>query len=206
MRVLIAPDIDLAAGSRGTAVAAALAGEGGEVVSLAQVGLCAWRGRILSAAETLLVREALGAGPAAVRGRECPGAEGDERPVVGYVCAGRWTDACAQARGDVVAVVDHAGLTWYSPLAGPNDEAVGPRFPRVDGVYVPEMVSERVGSLPGVTINSAVVAGVRHQDASSEWEQHMVDSLGFPASSTTLVPVALIASHVGMRMAAAVLL
>jgi hypothetical protein len=206
VRVLVAPDIDLGAGTRGAAVAAALAGEDGLVISLAQVGLPAWEGRPLSAADTQLIREAMGAGRRADREGDDMGVGDGERPVVGYVCTGRPTSVSLPAQSDVVAVVDHAGLTWRSPLAGPNDEAVGPRFPRVDGVYVPEVVMERVGGLPGVTITSAVVAGVRHQDALSDWERHVVDSLGFPVSSATLVAVALIAAHMGMRMAAAVLL
>src|SRR5580693_1992538 len=31
--------------------------------------------------------------------------------------------------GDLMAIEDHLNLTGTSPLVGPNDDAVGPRFP-----------------------------------------------------------------------------
>ena len=62
--------------------------------------------------------------------------------VVGYVCVGRPAAAREGARaagaGAVIAVTDHANLTWRSPLTGPNDDSVGPRFPSMTGVYAPE--------------------------------------------------------------------
>jgi purine-nucleoside phosphorylase len=109
-------------------------------------------------------------------------------------------------RPAVVAIADHVGLTWDSPLHGPNDERIGPRFPRTDGVYAPEAVRERLGSDLGVTISVATVAGVRDDRALTTWEREMVGVLRVGVVSAELVPVAVIAAHLGLRLAAAVIL
>lgn len=203
MRVLVAPGLDLSPGSRAAAVAAALAGSEGRIVSLAALGVPALTGRPLTQAEVALVREALAGDPQVRSAAGAEAAPAGSPPVVGYVCEGR--PLAATARGTVIAVCDHAGLTWRSPLNGPNDDSVGPRFPRVDEVYVPHAVIERVTGLPGVTINSATVAGVRDQEHPSDWERQMAGAAAIPAVSTALVPVAIIAAHMGARLAAAVL-
>ena len=203
MRVLVAPGLDLSPGSRAAAVAAALAGSEGRIVSLAALGVPALTGRPLSQAEVALVREALAGDPQARSAAGAEAAPAGSPPVVGYVCEGR--PLAATVRGTVIAVCDHAGLTWRSPLNGPNDDSVGPRFPRVDEVYVPHAVIERVTGLPGVTINSATVAGVRDQEHPSDWERQMAGAVAIPAVSTALVSVAIIAAHMGARLAAAVL-
>ena len=105
-----------------------------------------------------------------------------------------------------VAAADHVGLTWDSPLRGPNDSRLGPRFPRTDGLYVPEIVQKRLAPGLGATISIATVAGVRDGGALTAWEQEMVDALGIGVVSTELVPVAVIAAHLGFRLAAAVVL
>ena len=105
-----------------------------------------------------------------------------------------------------MAVADHVGLTWDSPLRGPNDDRLGPRFPRTDGVYAPEIVRERLASGLSVTISVATVAGVRDDTDLTEWEREMVDALHIRVVSSELVPVAVIAAHLGFRLAAAVIL
>jgi hypothetical protein len=217
VKVLVAPDLDLRPGGPTAALAVWLAGEDGMVVSLAEAGMTPWAGRVLSQAEIVVLREALSSGPAGGRDgadEATPPATTGDGPIVGYICGGTvfeggTFDEIGIPAGVAVAVTDHVGLTWGSPLHGPNDDSIGPRFPRVDAVYVPHVIIERGKDRgehpPDVTIIPAVVAGTRSDDALSEWEDTMVGELGVSVLSPALVPVAIIAAHMGLRMAAVVM-
>ncbi len=204
MRVIVAPGAQAAGDDLVASVARSLAGPEGEVVSLAVAGL-AHPSRSLTPAQVHMVR-------AALLGRDPSGRDMDSErdgTRVGYVCTGqrRGATALRGAGADrVVAVVDHLGLSWDSPLRGPNDDGLGPRFPRTDAVYVPETVQNRLRGGPGVTIPLATVVGVRDDKALTEWEREMVDALDLRVVSVELVPVAVIAAHLGLRLAAAVVL
>ncbi len=123
-------------------------------------------------------------------------------PVVGYVCAGKAVLPCAARR--VIAVRDHVNLTWRSPLTGRNDDRLGPRFPIVAGMYDPLMVLDRVESGALLSAEQGVVAGVRDDRRLLGFESRMVREQGLAAVTTELVPVALLAAHLGIRLAAAV--
>ena len=104
----------------------------------------------------------------------------------------------------LVAVTDHANLTWRSPLTGPNDDRLGPSFPSMIGVYVPEVVSDRVPAGEGMIVVPGVVAGVLDDDRPSGFEAEAAGMLGCAALSSELVPVVIVAAHLGLRVAAAV--
>ncbi len=184
------------------------------LVSLAAAGVRDL-GRTLSAAEVYAVRKALlGSDPG-----EAVAASMSRDVIVGYVCAGSpvgWGSVGAPGTdtGDgrvaagtrvMMAVTDHANLTWRSPLAGPNDDRLGLRFPVMTGVYAPDVVAERLGGVPGVVVSSGVVAGVGDDARLTGFEMKMVAARGFEAASSELVPVAILAAHLGWRVAAAVI-
>ena len=41
--------------------------------------------------------------------------------------------------GSLMAIADHINLLGVNPLTGPNDEAVGPRFPSLRDAYDPDL-------------------------------------------------------------------
>ena len=43
------------------------------------------------------------------------------------------------APGDVMLIEDHLNFTGASPLTGPNDDAIGLRFPDMSRAYDPEL-------------------------------------------------------------------
>jgi hypothetical protein len=200
MKVVVSPRASQERGAAAS-VALALAG-GGVMVSLAQAGVRTLK-RPLSAAEVALMREALAG----------------EEPVVGYVCRGAsLPDARPEGVGGpaapepvsgplrVVAVSDHVNLTWGSPLTGPNDASVGPRFPSMTGIYRPEVVLDRVGAAGGIIVDAGVVAGVRDDGRLTSYEEEVARVPDYLAVSEELVPVVIVAAHMGLRVAAAVVL
>jgi purine-nucleoside phosphorylase len=105
-----------------------------------------------------------------------------------------------------VAVSDHVNLTWRSPLTGPNDASVGPRFPSMTGIYRPEVVLDRVGAAGGIIVDAGVVAGVRDDGRLTSYEEEVARVPDYLAVSEELVPVVIVAAHMGLRVAAAVVL
>ncbi|MBC7293357.1 MAG: hypothetical protein H5T84_04465, partial [Thermoleophilia bacterium] len=165
MRVLVSPGAQAAQGLPAREVAEALAGPEGMVVALADEGVRTL-GRPLSAADVELLRRALlGVEPASRPASRVEPANQARRftgrGVVGYVCTGRLVSPAGE--GAIAVVEDHANLTWRSPLVGPNDDQVGPRFPVMTGVYAPEVARERVLADSYGMIVSGVAAGVQEE-------------------------------------------
>jgi purine nucleoside phosphorylase len=104
-----------------------------------------------------------------------------------------------------MAVTDHANLTWRSPLTGPNDDAVGPRFPSMTGVYAVEPIQERLRAVGGIIVIPGVVAGVGDDGRLNAYEAEIARGCGHQVASSELVQVVIVAAHMGMRVAAAVL-
>jgi hypothetical protein len=161
--------------------------------------------RPLTGAEVALLRRALAGDEART----------DHPTTVGYVCRGSVFSSAAFAGGPkgggrgqtrVVAVTDHANLTWRSPLTGPNEDALGPRFPSMTGIYETKPVQERLEAAGGIIVWPGVVAGVGDDWSLNAYEAQIVRKCGHQAASSELVPVAIIAAHMGLRVAAAVVI
>lgn len=178
--------------------AKALAGPDGHVVFLGDSLSRAMARRPLSAAEIRDIRTAiLGFDPESLSETN-PLSAG----IVGYVCGG--VSVGAAGAGSLVAVEDHVNLTWRSPLAGSNDERIGPRFPSLSGVYAPEEVLDRVASVCERPAARAVVAGVGDARGLLPFESHVLREQNVGVVTSELVPVVLLAAHLGFRVAAGV--
>ena len=213
MRVLLGPRHEPVDGSVAADTARILAGEDGVVVSLRDAGVRDLS-RPLSRAEVAWLREAL-VGREAFRGRSWKSgdkAESEDAPLVGYVCDGVRPglvreDTVARDSAEaisVVAVTDHLNLTWRSPLIGPNDDSVGPRFPGMAKIYYPEAVGGRLSARHGIIVEPGVVAGVGRDELLDAHETEAIRVSRCPAASSELVPAAIVAAHMGLRIAAAV--
>ena len=190
MRVLVGPRVEPGSDRVAADVAHALAGPDGSAISLAETGLRNL-GRPLTAAEVALLRRVLPA----------------EDRLVGYICRGRAVGPGAEAsEAEVVVVTDHANLTWRSPLTGPNDDQVGPRFPSMTGIYAFEAALDSLKALDGIIVRSGVVAGVSDDARPTAFEVEVAGTRGHVAVSSELAPVAIVAAHMGLRVAAVVLM
>ena len=199
MRVLVGPRADLGRDRVAAGVAGRLAGPAGAVVSLREAGVRNLS-RNLSAAEVSLLREALLGGDATV-GYICRGAGTGIAAAAGDAAAGT-----ADPEAGLVAVTDHANLTWRSPLTGPNDDRIGPRFPTMARVYAPEAVLDRLGAGEGMMVMLGMVAGVLDDGRLSGYEMEVARAQGFAVASSELVPVVIVAAHLGLRVAAVVVI
>ena len=65
-------------------------------------------------------------------------------------------------RGDLVAITDHINLMGANPLAGPNDERLGLRFPDMSAPYDLGLVesAERIAHKAQIRLHRGVYAGV----------------------------------------------
>jgi purine-nucleoside phosphorylase len=116
------------------------------------------------------------------------------------------TNACgaidsALEPGRLVVVSDHLNLQGTSPLVGPNDEELGPRFPDMSDAYDPEYrafahaAAERLGLALGEGVYSAWLGPAFETPA----EIRMMRALGADLVGMSTVPEVLAARHMGIR-------
>jgi purine-nucleoside phosphorylase len=106
--------------------------------------------------------------------------------------------------GDLMAVADHINLTGASPLTGPNDEALGPRFPDMSSAYDPDLRGSlrRVAAGAGIVLREGVYAAMPGPQYETPAEIRMLRAMGAHAvgMSTALEVIAL--RHMGIRVGA----
>jgi purine-nucleoside phosphorylase len=116
------------------------------------------------------------------------------------------TNACgaidsALEPGRLVVVSDHLNLQGMSPLVGPNDDELGPRFPDMSDAYDPESralahaAAERLGLALGEGVYSAWLGPAFETPA----EIRMMRALGADLVGMSTVPEVLAARHMGIR-------
>jgi purine-nucleoside phosphorylase len=116
------------------------------------------------------------------------------------------TNACgaidaALEPGSLVVISDHLNLQGTSPLVGPNDDELGPRFPDMSDAYDPEYralahaAAERLGLALGEGVYSAWLGPAFETPA----EIRMMRALGADLVGMSTVPEVLAARHMGIR-------
>ena len=116
------------------------------------------------------------------------------------------TNACGGIReglapGDLVLVSDHLNLQGASPLVGPNDGSLGPRFPDMSAAYDPALraLAREAAARLGQTLSEGVYAAWLGPAFETPAEIRMIRALGGDLVGMSTVPEVLAARHMGIR-------
>lgn len=103
--------------------------------------------------------------------------------------------------GSLMLLTDHLNLTGRNPLAGPNDDTLGPRFPDMSAVYDPELRELAQGVARGIQVplQQGVYAGLLGPSYETPAEIRMLRSMGADAVGMSTVLEAIAARHMGAR-------
>ena len=116
------------------------------------------------------------------------------------------TNACgaldgAREPGSLVAISDHLNLQGASPLVGPNDESLGPRFPDMTDAYDPSYraLAHEAAARLGLTLGEGVYAAWLGPAFETPAEIRMLRALGADLVGMSTVPEVLAARHMRIR-------
>jgi len=106
--------------------------------------------------------------------------------------------------GDLMLVTDHLNLTCSSPLTGPNDDALGPRFPDMTVAYDPGLRAalHDVAHAAGIALLEGVYAALPGPSYETPAEIRMVRMLGAQAVGMSTVHEVIALRHMGIRVGA----
>jgi purine-nucleoside phosphorylase len=105
--------------------------------------------------------------------------------------------------GSLVLLTDHLNLTGQNPLAGPNEEALGVRFPDMTRAYDPALgaLARAAAREAGATLHEGVYAALLGPSYETPAEIAMLGRLGADAVGMSTVPEVIALRH--MRVPAA---
>jgi purine-nucleoside phosphorylase len=103
--------------------------------------------------------------------------------------------------GTLVALSDHLNLQGTSPLVGPNDESLGPRFPDMTDAYHPayRALAHAAADRLGIHLGEGVYAAWLGPAFETPAEIRMLRALGADLVGMSTVPEVLAARHMGIR-------
>jgi purine-nucleoside phosphorylase len=106
--------------------------------------------------------------------------------------------------GSLMAIVDHINMQGANVLMGPNDDAIGPRFPSLRDAYDPALVESLRESAQdlGITLAEGVYLAVTGPTFETPAEIRAFRILGADAVGMSTVQETIVARHVGLRVVA----
>jgi len=104
--------------------------------------------------------------------------------------------------GDLMLIRDHINLTGGNPLIGPNEPALGPRFPDMTAAYdaVLADLAWRVAKAHGIRLCQGVYCGLVGPSYETPAEVKMLAILGADAVGMSTVAEVIVARHMGLRV------
>jgi purine-nucleoside phosphorylase len=103
--------------------------------------------------------------------------------------------------GALVAVSDHLNFQGASPLVGPNDDSLGPRFPDMTDAYDPSYRARarEAADRLGIALGEGVYAAWLGPAFETPAEIRMLRTVGADLVGMSTVPEVLAARHMGIR-------
>jgi purine-nucleoside phosphorylase len=107
------------------------------------------------------------------------------------------------AQGALMLIDDHINLQFgRNPLAGPNDERFGPRFPDMTEVYSQRLraLAHEAAKAKGVPVTHGVYAALEGPSYETPAEIRFLRMIGADAIGMSTVPEAIAARHMGLEV------
>lgn len=104
--------------------------------------------------------------------------------------------------GDLMIIRDHISMFVANPLVGPNEPALGTRFPDMSEPYSKELVAlaKQVAGEEGIPLKEGVYCGVTGPTFETRAEYRMLHILGGDAVGMSTVQEVIAAVHAGMKV------
>jgi len=104
--------------------------------------------------------------------------------------------------GELVLIADHINLLGDNPLVGPNEDALGPRFPDLSAAYDLRLraLARQVAREQQVVLREGVYVAVSGPSLETAAEYRLLRALGADVVGMSTVPEVIVAVHGGMRV------
>jgi purine-nucleoside phosphorylase len=104
-------------------------------------------------------------------------------------------------KGDLMLITDHINLIGDSPLAGPNDDALGLRFPDMIEPYNQKLINlaKTCAKALRMGLREGVYVGVKGPQLETKAEYKWLRGMGADAVGMSTVPEAIAAVHAGLQ-------
>lgn len=104
--------------------------------------------------------------------------------------------------GDLMIITDHINLMGANPLAGPNDENFGTRFPDMSEIYNKNLI--KIADAAGRILKTDLKHGIYIASSGPSYETpaeiKMARIIGADAAGMSTVPEAIVANYCGMKV------
>jgi purine-nucleoside phosphorylase len=104
--------------------------------------------------------------------------------------------------GDLMVITDHINGFGTNPLVGPNEDALGPRFPDMSAVYDPALrrIAKTAARHLRILLREGVYIGLHGPSYETPAEIRALRRLGADAVGMSTVPEAIALRHAGARV------